>query len=241
MLKDPKDYTIIGKSVGGIDNIKVVTGQPLFGIDVTVAGMRYAVFQKCPVFGGKVISANVDELKAMPGILNVFLIEPEGPTGLPDGMAMGMQSGVAIVASSWWQANKALDSLKAVWDEGPVASQSSAGFAAKAQELSTQTPHKVIRKDGDAEGGARRRREDRGSGVLLSVCVSLQPGAAELHGGVQGRETGDLVADPESRLRQDPDRQDAGHAGGRSDGAHDPRAAAALAGAWAAISWSKRP
>ena len=149
MLKDPKDYTIIGKSVGGIDSPKVVTGQPLFGIDVTVAGMRYAVFQKCPVFGGKVISANVDEVKALPGILNVFVIAPEGPTGLPDGMAMGMQSGVAIVASSWWQANKALESLKVVWDEGPVASQSSAGFAAMALELSAQTPKKVIRKDGD--------------------------------------------------------------------------------------------
>ncbi len=150
-LKDPKDYTIIGKSIGGIDNQKVVTGQPLFGIDVSVPGMRYAVFQKCPVFGGKVVSANVDEVKALPGILNVFLVQPEGPTGLPDGMALGMQSGVAIVASSWWQANKALDSLKVVWDEGPVATQSSAGFAAKALELSTQTPHKVIRKDGDAK------------------------------------------------------------------------------------------
>ena len=67
-------------------------------------------------------------------------------------MAMGLQSGVAIVASSWWQANKALDSLKVVWDEGPVAAQSSKGFAAKAQELSTQTPHKVIRTDGDPKG-----------------------------------------------------------------------------------------
>ncbi len=150
-LKIPTNFSIVGKSIGGIDSPKVVTGQPLFGIDVNVPGMRYAVFQKCPVFGGKVVSANVDEVKALPGILNVFVIAPEGPTGLPDGMAMGMQSGVAIVAGSWWQANKALESLKVVWDVGPVASLSSAGFAAKAQELSTQTPHKVIRKDGDAK------------------------------------------------------------------------------------------
>jgi isoquinoline 1-oxidoreductase subunit beta len=161
-LKDPKNYTIIGRSISGIDNPKVVTGQPLFGIDVNVPGMRYAVFQKCPVFGGKVVSANVDEIKALPGILNVFLVAPEGPTGLPDGMAMGLQSGVAIVGSSWWQANKALESLKVVWDEGPVASQSSAGFAAKALELSTQTPHRVIRKDGDptaAMAGAAKTLE----------------------------------------------------------------------------------
>ncbi|HTV77418.1 MAG TPA: molybdopterin cofactor-binding domain-containing protein [Steroidobacteraceae bacterium] len=150
-LKIPTNYSIVGKSIGGIDSPKVVTGQPLFGIDVSVPGMRYAVFQKCPVFGGKVVSANVDEIKARPGILNVFIIQPEGPTGLPDGMATGLQSGVAIVAGSWWQANKALESLKVVWDEGPVAAQSSAGFAAKAKELSTQTPHRVIHSDGDAK------------------------------------------------------------------------------------------
>jgi isoquinoline 1-oxidoreductase beta subunit len=152
VLKGSSEYTIVGKSIGGIDSPLVVTGQPLFGIDVSVPGMRYAVFLKCPVFGGKVVSANVDEVKALPGILNVFVINPEGPTGLPDGMAMGLINGVAVVASSWWQANKALETLKVVWDEGPVASQSSAGFAAQAQELSAQKPHKVIRTDGDAQG-----------------------------------------------------------------------------------------
>ena len=65
-LKVPARYSIVGKSIGGIDSPKVVTGQPLFGIDVDVPGMRFAVFQKCPVFGGKVVSANVDEIKARP-------------------------------------------------------------------------------------------------------------------------------------------------------------------------------
>jgi isoquinoline 1-oxidoreductase beta subunit len=152
VLKGASQYSIVGKSIGGIDSPKVVTGQPLFGIDVSVPGMRYAVFQKCPVFGGKVVSANADAVKALPGILNVFVVNPESPTGLPDGMAMGLQSGVAIVASSWWQANKALESLQVVWDEGPVASQSSTGFAAQAQRLSTQTPQKVIHTDGDPKG-----------------------------------------------------------------------------------------
>ena len=150
-LKIPKNYSVVGRSIGGIDSPKVVTGQPLFGIDVSVPGMRYAVFQKCPVFGGTVVSANVDEVKARPGVLNAFIIQPEVPTGLPDGMAMGLQSGVAIVASSWWQANKALETLKVVWNEGPVVSQSSAGFAAEAQTLSGQTPHRLIRADGDAK------------------------------------------------------------------------------------------
>ena len=59
-LKDPKTFKIVGQPIPGVDNEKIVTGQPLFGIDVNVPGMLYAVFQKCPVFGGRVMSANVD-------------------------------------------------------------------------------------------------------------------------------------------------------------------------------------
>ena len=66
-LKDPSKYTIIGTRVTNLDAPDIVTGKPLYGIDVKVPGMRYAVFAKCPVFGGKVVSANLDEIRAMLG------------------------------------------------------------------------------------------------------------------------------------------------------------------------------
>ncbi len=74
-LKDPKDYKIIGQSQRGYDVPKIVSGQPVFAIDFTLPNMLFAVYQKCPVFGGKVVSANLDEIKTMPGIRDAFVVE----------------------------------------------------------------------------------------------------------------------------------------------------------------------
>jgi isoquinoline 1-oxidoreductase subunit beta len=149
-LKDPKDFKIIGTRVSGVDNPAIVTGKPLFGIDVSVPGMLYAVFEKCPVFGGKVASSNVDQIKAMPGIRHAFVVEPRTE---PDGM-MGptaLSGGVAIVADSWWYARKARERLQVKWDEGTTASQSSVAFAKRAVELAKQPGAKSLRKDGDVD------------------------------------------------------------------------------------------
>ncbi|MEI9966054.1 MAG: xanthine dehydrogenase family protein molybdopterin-binding subunit [Caulobacteraceae bacterium] len=147
-LKDPKDFRIIGKSMRGVDTPLVVAGQPLFGIDVTRPGMLYAVYQKCPVFGGKPVSANLDEVKASPGVRQAFLVEGGSDPA-------GLVGGVAIVADYWHQADKARKALKVVWDEGPTATQSSEGYAAQAAELAKQPGANVIRKDGDLEAALK--------------------------------------------------------------------------------------
>jgi isoquinoline 1-oxidoreductase beta subunit len=141
-LKDPKDFKIIGQFTPGVDNPKVVTGQPLYGLDVKVPGMLHAVFEKCPVFGGKVVSANLDEVKAQPGVRQAFVVE--GTTNLE-----GLNPGVAILADSFWAAHSARKKLKVTWDEGATASQSSAGFAKRAAELKGQPAGKSLRNDGD--------------------------------------------------------------------------------------------
>ena len=153
ILKDAKDYKLLGTRIGGIDNPSIVTGKPLFGIDVKLPGMLYAVYEKSPVFGGKAVSANLDQIKSLPGVHNAFIIK--GGTDLK-----GLLPGVAIVADSTWAAFSARKQLKVVWDDGEAASESWTGFTAKAKELSAQPGTEILRNDGNVkaalEGAAKK-------------------------------------------------------------------------------------
>jgi len=156
-LKDESTFKIIGQSVIDPDKARIVKGTQQFGIDVKVPGMKYAVYQKGPVFDAVVKSANLDEIKAMAGVSHAFVLQGspralELPPGTPGpGIDDGLRGGVAIVADTWWHAQKARLKLQVDWEEGPHANDSTAGFDAQAKELFSQAPQGVVRVDGNPD------------------------------------------------------------------------------------------
>jgi isoquinoline 1-oxidoreductase beta subunit len=143
-LKDAADYRIIGTRRANVDNRAIVTGKPLYGIDVKLPGMRYAHYVKCPVFGGKVATSNVAQIAALPGVRGAFVVD-----GTAD--ILGLLGGVAIVADSWWAARTARQQLRVEWNEGPTAEQSTVGFQRRADELAKQPWSTALRTDGDVD------------------------------------------------------------------------------------------
>ena len=143
-FKDREDYTIIGTSISGVDNLAITTGLALFGIDTRVPDMLYAAYHKCPTIGGKVIGANVDEIKAMPGVVDAFLVE--GNNNVRE-----LLDGIAIVGTTTYAVFNAKKQLKVDWDESQASKDSWTQIVSRAKSLAgTRGPDVVIDK-GDVE------------------------------------------------------------------------------------------
>jgi isoquinoline 1-oxidoreductase subunit beta len=113
-LKDPKDWKIVGKGVKRLDTADKLTGKMVYGIDLKLPGMLNAAIKDCPVFGGKVKSIDAAKVMGMKGVKKVVQVG---------------ETGVAVVAETWWQAKAAMDALPIDWDEGANAKVSSATIA----------------------------------------------------------------------------------------------------------------
>jgi isoquinoline 1-oxidoreductase beta subunit len=132
-LKDPSRYRLIGTRANGTDNRKIVTGQPLFGIDVRILNMKFAAVAKCPVFNGRPLKIDAAKARQVPGVIDIVEIKGlDNPTFL--------MPGVAVVANSTWAAFKGRDALTVQWDEGPYATESNASLTDQFQMLLAAPP-----------------------------------------------------------------------------------------------------
>lgn len=134
VLKDPKDFTLIGTPAKRLDAPNKVNGKAIFGIDVKLPGMKIATVTACPVFGGKLASVDDSRAKTIKGVRQVVRLD----------------NAVAVIGDHMWAAKQGLAALTITWDEGPHAKINSADIVAQLDAASRQESAAVAGKAGDA-------------------------------------------------------------------------------------------
>jgi isoquinoline 1-oxidoreductase beta subunit len=124
-LKDPKDFTLLGRSIPHLDIPDKVKGVARFGLDVRLPGMVYAVVAQCPYFRGDLLRFDAAKAKAIPGVLEVFDI-PTDPHS-----ANKNTREVVIVAINTWAAIQGRNALAIEWKPGQYQDESTESLTAQ--------------------------------------------------------------------------------------------------------------
>jgi isoquinoline 1-oxidoreductase beta subunit len=149
-LKDPSAFRYIGKgNVPLVDLFDITTGQAMYGQDIRLDGMKYAVVARPAVVGGKVASFDATETMKVPGVEKVVKLD-----GTPAPSKFAPLGGVAVIANNTWAALKGREALKITWEDGPNASYDSAAYKAML-EANVRKEGKVERNVGDADGALK--------------------------------------------------------------------------------------
>ncbi len=147
-LKDVKDFKIVGTSIKNVDGHKIVTGQPLFGLDYKKEGMLIAMIVHAPAFGMKLKSFDATDAKSMPGIKDIFSIKGAGGRGSES----DSDDLVVVVGNSTWEVMNAKLMLNVEWE--PISGSGSLESTAEHHAMMAAAGAKagrVARKDGDPE------------------------------------------------------------------------------------------
>ncbi len=119
-LKEVKDFKIIGTSRKNVDGNNIVTGKPLFGIDIQKEGMLIAMIAHPPAFGMKLKSFDATEAKAMPGITSVFEMKTFKEDYTMSAFDItAFQDLIVVVGKTTWEVMNAKKALKIEWELTP--------------------------------------------------------------------------------------------------------------------------
>jgi len=177
-LKDPKDFTLIGKPLKRFDTPNKTDGKVVYGIDAMLPGMKFATLAQCPVFGGKVGRVDDSAAKKVAGVRQIVVLDDL----------------VAVVGDHMWAAKKGLDALAITWDEGANANINSSDIWDDLRAASKKDGV-VAKSIGDVAKGLTRGERIDGEYELpflahapmepLNCTVHVTPGACEVWTGTQ--------------------------------------------------------
>lgn len=146
-FKSPDEFRYMRKGETKIYDLHDITvGKAIYGADIRLPGMKYAVMARPPVVGGKLKSVNSEAAKKVKGVEGVF--EFAGPDAPPYKFAP--VGGVAVVANSTWAAIQGREALEIEWDHGANATYDTVAYD-KAMFETAKKPGKVIRNQGDVD------------------------------------------------------------------------------------------
>jgi isoquinoline 1-oxidoreductase beta subunit len=145
-LKDQSAFRYIGKgNVRPTDQVDITIGKAVYGQDVMLPGMKFAVIARPPVVLGKVATLDSSAAMKVPGVEKIVTLQPT-----PAPYKFAPLGGVAVIAKSTWAAMKGRDALKITWDDGPNKSYDSKAYR-KHLEEEVRKPGKVERNVGDVD------------------------------------------------------------------------------------------
>ena len=158
-LKNESEFQLIGHATPRVDIPAKVNGSAVFGLDVRVPDMLYAMVVRCPTFGGKPARVDAAKAKAVPGVRDVFEIPALGADKFTAG-------GVAVVADSTWSAMKGREALNITWDHGAAVSEHTERIHDDLHN-SAHKPGERIRNDGDVDAALSK------SGTVVEAVYEL--------------------------------------------------------------------
>jgi len=177
-LKDPKNFTLIGKPIKRFDTPNKTDGKVVYGIDAMLPGMKFATLMQCPVLGGKVAHVDDSATKKIPGVQKIVVLDDL----------------VAVIGDHFWAARTGLDALAVTWDEGANAKVHSSDIW-DALRAASRTDGVVAKSVGDVDKGlSQGERVDADYELPFlahatmepqNCTVALTPGACEIWTGTQ--------------------------------------------------------
>jgi isoquinoline 1-oxidoreductase subunit beta len=144
-LKPANERRYVGKPIPIVDLNDIVRGKATYGIDVVLPGLKYASVERCPVYGGQVLTFDATDALKVSGVEQVVAIPA---TPIPSGF--NPLGGIAVIATNTWVAQQGRQKLKITWDLGPNASHDSSAYRAELEATAKQPGH-VVRNQGDVD------------------------------------------------------------------------------------------